>query len=142
MVATLGPAGGSLELASGWRIEIPEGALEDDVELRFVTGHEANVFSREEGEAGVGTLAELSPMVIAAEGHLLRVSAPAGRAPAGFERSHVVLGMEEEARGRAFGDAVTTRWQYHSGSGEDGRYVAEVAYLGGHRLQFGLLLDE
>jgi hypothetical protein len=50
--------------------------------------------------------------------------------------------MEEETRGRTFGDAVTTRWQYHRGSTEDGRYVAEVAYLGGHRLQFGLLRDE
>lgn len=142
VVATVGRAGGSLELASGWRIEFPEGALDADVEVRFVRGHPANVFDPEEGETGVGEIAELTPMVVAADGRLIRVSAPTGRTPSGFEESSVVLGMEEETRGRTFGDAVTTRWQYHRGVTAEGRYVAEVAYLGGHRLQFGLLREE
>lgn len=142
VVATIGPAGGSLELAAGWRIEIPEGALDAEVEVRFARGADAHVFDHEEGETEVGSVAELSPMVIPREGHLFRISAPTARVPAGFDEAEVVLGMEEETRGRAFADATATRWQYHRGSVEGGRYVANVAYLGGHRLQFGLLRDE
>lgn len=142
VVATVGPAGGSLELGTGWRIEIPEGALEAPVEVRFARGADAHVFDHEEGEMEVGSVAELSPMVVPREGRLLRVSAPTARTPAGFDGADVVLGMEEETRGRAFAETTATRWQYHRGSVEGGRYVAEVAFLGGHRLQFGLLRDE
>jgi hypothetical protein len=142
VIATVGPAGGSLELESGWRVEIPAGALETEIEVRLVRGHPANVFDHEEGETEVGDVAELSPLVIPVEGHAIRISAPAARTPTGFESAQLVLGMEEETRGRAFGSATATRWQYHRGSVEGGRYVANVAYLGGHRLQFGLLREE
>ncbi len=142
VVAIVGPAGGVLELGADWRIEFPAGALDAEVEVRFARGPDAHVFDHEEGETEVGSVAELSPMVIPRDGHLIRVSAPVVRPPAGFDEAHIVLGMEEETRGRAFADATSTRWQYHRGAVEGGRYVAEVAYLGGHRLQFGLLRDE
>lgn len=139
---TIGPAGGSLELASGFRVEIPEGALESEVAFHLTEGAAANVFDIEDGEVGVGVITELTPAVSAVAGRTFRISAPALRAPSGFEASEVVLGMEEEGRARAFADATVTRWQYHRASIDTSRYVAEVAFFGGHRLQFGLTRDE
>lgn len=138
----IGPAGGSLELANGFRVEIPEGSLEADVDFHLAGGAAANVFDAEEGETGVGPVLELTPFVAARSGSLFRISAPASRVPAGFEDSEVVLGMEEEGRTRAFADATVTRWQYHRASTDGSRFVADVAYFGGHRLQFGLSRNE
>ena len=137
-----GRLGGSLELANGFRVEIPAGALESEVDLMLIDGAAANVFHPDEGEVAVGPIAQLTPFVAAASGRTFRVSAPAPRVPAGFDEAEVVLGMEEETRGRSFGDAVTTRWQYHRASGDGTRYTAELAYFGDHRLQFGLTRDE
>jgi hypothetical protein len=49
--------------------------------------------------------------------------------------------MEEERPSRAFTDVIQTRWQYHRAERRGDRYVAEVAYFGGHRLQFGFVRD-
>jgi hypothetical protein len=133
-----GSPGGSLELASGFRVEIPAGALREEVELHLIDGAEARVFHPEDGEAAVGPIADLVPFVEAVEGRTFRVSAPMAAPPAGFDDAEVTLGMEEEVRGREMMESTRTRWQYHHASVVDGRYLAEVAYFGGHRLQFGL----
>jgi|GEM_PF-3103918 len=137
-----GSPGGSLELASGFRVEFPAGALRDEVELHLTDGSEARVFHPEEGETAVGPIAELVPFVAAVDGRTFRVSVPATRPPTGFEEAEAVLGMEEEVRGRTMSEATRTRWQYHNASLVDGRYVSEVAYFGGQRLQFGLTRTE
>jgi hypothetical protein len=137
----VGRAGGSITLSSGLRIEIPEGALHEDVTFDVEVGAEANVWSSEEGEAESGLLYDLRPAVVADEGHRFTISAPAHAAPPGFESARVALGMEEERPSRAFTDVVQTRWQYMRARREGDRYVAEVALLGGHRLQFGLVRE-
>jgi hypothetical protein len=137
----IGPAGGSIALTGGLRVEIPEGALAEDVTFDVAVGNEANVWSREEGEAESGLLYDLRPAVAAVEGHVFTISVPARAAPQGFESAEVKLGMEEERPSRAFTDVIQTRWQYHRAERRGDRYVAEVAYFGGHRLQFGLVQD-
>lgn len=137
-----GSPGGSLELASGFRIEIPAGALRDEVELRLTDGAEARVFHPEDGETSIGPIADLVPAVAAVDGRTFRVSAPVARPPSGFEEAEVTLGMEEEVRGREMMESTRTRWQYHHADVEGERYVADVAYFGGHRLQFGLTRAE
>lgn len=137
----IGPAGGSISLGNGFRIEIPEGALEGDTTFDADIGAPANVWSSEEGETESGPLYDLRPFVIASGGRHFTISCDAPRAPSGFERADVVLGMEEEMARRAFTDAVQTRWQYHPARREGERYVADVAYFGGHRLQFGLIRE-
>jgi hypothetical protein len=137
----IGPAGGSIALTGGLRIEIPEGALAEDVTFDVDVGTEANVWSREEGEVESGLLYDLRPAVAATEGHFFTISVPARAAPQGFESADVKLGMEEERPSRAFTDVIQTRWQYLRAERRGDRYVAEVAYFGGHRLQFGLVRD-
>ena len=137
----IGPAGGSISLASGLRIEIPEGALREDVTFDAAVGRDASVWSREEGEVAGGQLYELRPVVVAEPGHTFRISATARAAPRDFVPTRVVLGMEEERPRRAFTDVIQTLWQSHPARHEGQRYVADVAYLGGHRLQFGLIHD-
>lgn len=141
MHGVIGPAGGSIALGNGLRIEIPEGALREEVTFDVDVGADANVWSREEGETESGSLYDLRPFVAATEGHTFTISAPARAVPQGFESARVVLGMEEERPSRAFTDVVQTRWQYHRAARQGERYVAEVAYFGGHRLQFGLLRE-
>lgn len=137
----IGPEGGSITLADGLRIDIPEGALDEDVTFDADVGAEANVWSSEEGEVESGPLYDLRPFVVAASGHTFTISCDAPPAPTGFESADIVLGMEEEMERRAFTDAVQTRWQYHPARREGDRYVADVAYFGGHRLQFGLIRE-
>jgi len=138
----IGPAGGSISLASGLRIDIPAGALREEVTFDVAVGAEANVWSREEGEVAGGPLYDLRPAVVAEDGHTFTVSATARAAPRDFTPDRIVLGMEEERPRRAFTDVIQTRWQSHPASHAGQRYVAEVASLGGHRLQFGLIHDE
>lgn len=137
----IGPAGGSITLGNGFRIDIPEGALAADTTFEADIGAEANVWSSEEGEVESGPLYDLRPFVIAESGHTFTISCDAPRAPAGFESADVVLGMEEEMERRAFTDAVQTRWQYHPASRIGERYSATLGYFGGHRLQFGLIRE-
>lgn len=138
----VGPAGGSISLSSGLRIEIPEGALREDVTFEVDVASDAhNAWSAEEGEVESGLVYDLRPLVTAEEGHRFTISAPGRAAPAGFESARVVLGMEEERPRRDFTDVVQTRWQYMRARREGERYVAEVALLGGHRMQFGLVRE-
>ncbi len=137
----VGRAGGSIALTSGLRIEIPAGALREDVTFHVGIGANANVWSSEEGEVESGLLYDLSPSVRAEAGHTFTVSAPAHAPPSGFESARVALGMEEERATRAFTDVVQTRWQYMRARREGERYTADAPYLGGHRLQFGLVRE-
>lgn len=135
----IGPAGGTITLSNGCRIDIPDGSIDADLEFHATEGAAANVWSSEEGEVEAGPLFDLRPFVVAESGHTFTISCPARDAPRGFESADVRLGMEEEMERRAFTDAVQTRWQYHPASREGDRFVAELAYFGGHRVQFGFI---
>lgn len=136
--ARVGRAGGTLELANGGRLEIPEGALDEEIEIVLSVGPEAREAWDDETKRALGPVLEVSPPLAAHAGRF-RISAPATQLPPGFEDDDLALGSEEEnAAGRGMTQATMTRWQMWPARIEGGRFVADMPSFGGHRVQFGV----
>lgn len=143
-VATVGPAGGTLSLTNGTRLVIPEGALEAPTEIRleFSTTEGARAFADTElgSQAPLGNVLRIRPYVPAVRG-AFEFSTRAQDIPERFEARDLTLAVEEEShaqRAEAMDAPMRTRWQYYPARELDGRFVAQLPVLHGHRLQFGV----
>jgi len=135
--ATMGPAGGRLDIASGARVEIPPGTLSEATDVVLAVSQGTTAFKNSEHEKAYGPVFEVSPAMAAPEGQSIRVSIPLASYPEGW--GEVSLGYEypEGARVGAE-DSEHTKWQYENAKLSGGRAVAEVSELAGYRLQFVL----
>jgi hypothetical protein len=134
--AVVGRAGGTLQLDNGARLDIPAGALTDDVELTFADGTRTTDFANRDFERAVGPTLEIAPEIALAQP--IRVSIPIGILPEGFDASHLTLGVEvATSLQRAVGGGSTqTRWDYAAASSASGRAQAELSRVNGLRVQF------
>jgi len=133
-------AGGTLSLTNGTRLEIPRGALSEPVEVVLRHGASGHAFGDAETQRPLGPMVNIAPMIVAAEGTGFTVSIPAQPIPAGFEEADLAFAMEEvDDQQRAIDTLGTqTRWQFYPVRVENGRFVAVVGGLPGHRVQFGV----
>ena len=135
--AVLGPAGGSLSLSEGPKVEVPPGALTEAEEFVLKTAPLTTAFLNEEAERPEGPTFVFSPAVSAPEGRAIKVSIPLASYPEGW--GEAALGYEyPEGKRVGAEDSMHTRWQYENATLSGGRAVAEVAELTGMRLQFVL----
>lgn len=135
--ATMGPGGGTLDIASGARVEIPPGALTDATDVVLAKSQGTTAFFNDEHEKPVGPTFEFSPAIQAPEGKSIRVSIPLASYPEGW--GDVSLGYEYPVGERVGAeDSEHTKWQYEDAKLSGGRAVAEVSELAGYRLQFVL----
>lgn len=137
VTAHVGPPGGSLELASGARIEIPPGAVQGAQDFVLNEAPMTTAFFNEEHERPVGPTFVISPGVDAPEGQTIKVSIPLAGYPKGW--GDVAIGVETPAGAMVGGeDAEHTKWEYENAKLVGGRAVAELPGLNGYRLQFVL----
>ena len=137
VTARIGPAGGSLTLASGPKVEIPAGAIKgsEDIELSETQGTTA--FLNEESERPVGPTFVIAPDIQAPEGRTIKVSIPLASYPEGY--GDVAIAYEYSMGSRVGAeDSEHTRWQYENAKLVGGRAVAELPAVNGYRLQFVL----
>jgi len=136
LVVEVGPAGGTLELDNGARVDIPPGALDDLLELTFAEGTRTTAFSNKEFERPLGPTLELAPEL--APSVPLRLSIPLTKVPEGFAEKDLALGVEgvSTTQRAVQGQGLQTRWDYHPASAAHGRAVAELARVPGLRVQF------
>lgn len=135
--ATMGPAGGTLDLASGARVEIPPGTLSEATEVVLTLAQGTTAFFNSEHEKPIGPTFDVSPAMSAPSGASIKISIPLASYPEGW--GDVALGYEypEGARVGAE-DSEHTKWQYENAKLSGGRAVAEVSEVAGYRLQFVL----
>lgn len=140
VTATIGSGGGSLELSSGVRVEIPERSVQEPTDVVLRVAPMTTVFKNEEFEKTVGPLFLITPELSAAEGKSLVVSIPFGAFPEDFSENNLYLATEEMgAAQRGYAEnSMATRWEYQKVTFANGRAVASLAALSGMRLQFVL----
>lgn len=145
VTATVGPAGGVLELANGAKLEIPAGALGDDVDVIFGIGSQTQAFANREYERTIGPTLLVQPALVAQPGARIKVSAPMGSIPQPFTEEDITLATEAVDEMDPMSDVRTniqTIWQYANADVIGGRFVAEVQDLPGMRVQFLLSRSE
>jgi len=135
VIATLGAPGGSLELSSGPRVEIPPGAIEGAEEFVLKKAPLTTAFSNDEAERAAGPTFLFSPYAEAPEGRVIKVSIPMASLPDGFGDPALAYEYEEGARVGAE-DSIHTRWDVVEASISGGRLTAEMEALPGLRMQF------
>lgn len=136
LIAEVGSAGGRLSLENGAVLEIPEGALSENVEIAFSEGTHTTAFSNHEYERPVGPIVEIGPPL--ALNQPFKLSVPLSRLPEGFEEKDLTLAAEvvsDEQRAVQM-HGVQTRWDYLPARSDDGRAVAELNEVPGYRMQF------
>lgn len=133
--ATLGPAGGVLELTGGARVEIPAGAVQESQDFVLKEAAKTTAFGNSEHERPVGNPFIFSPDVEAPEGSSITVSIPVSNVPEGWGKPSIAY---EYFAGEMVGaeDAEHTKWQYEDAELTGGRAVAKLPALNGYRLQF------
>ena len=137
VTARVGPPGGTLELSSGVKVEIPPGAVEGAESFVLKEAPLTTAFFNEEHERPVGPTFIFAPGLDAPEGRSVRVSIPLASYPQGW--GDVAIGFEYPQGAMVGGeDAEHTRWQYENAKLTGGRAVAELPGLNGYRLQFVL----
>ena len=137
--ARVGRVGGTFTLGSGARLEIPSGAITEEVEVTMSVGAEGQAFGDAERQRPLGPMFAVTPRLVAEQG-ALRVSVPRQTIPSGFSEDDLAFAMEEvDDEQRAIDVLGTqTRWQFYRVTVEGQRFVAEVGGLPGHRLRFGV----
>jgi hypothetical protein len=137
VAATMGPAGGTLDIGSGAKVEIPPGTFSEATDVVLTVSQGTTAFFNSEHEKPVGPTFEVSPGMSAPEGRTIRVSIPLASYPEGW--GEVSLGYEyPEGERVGAEDSEHTKWQYENAKLVGGRAVAEVQELAGYRLQFVL----
>jgi hypothetical protein len=135
LIVEVGRAGGTLELDNGARLEIPEGALSEAVQITFAAGARTTAFSNKEHERPLGPTLEIAPEL--ALSSPITVSVPATQLPEGFGENDLALGLEILGDQRAVEmQGVQTRWDYFPAASQGGRAVAELGQVPGYRVQF------
>ena len=137
--ATVGPAGAVLELSNGAKLEIPAGALGDEVDVIFGIGSQTQAFANRDFERPMGPTLLIQPALVAQPGARIKVSAPMGSIPQPFTEEDITLATEAVDEMDPMSDVrtnVQTVWQYANAEVVGGRFVAEVQELPGMRVQF------
>jgi hypothetical protein len=135
VAGAIGPGGGTLELASGPKVEIPPGTLESTEDFVLKEAPLTTAFSNQEHERPEGPTFVIAPPLEAPANSKIRISIPLAAYPEGW--GEVALGHEypiEKMVGAD--DAEHTRWQYETARLVDGRAVSDVQVINGYRLQF------
>jgi len=137
----VGAAGGTLELASGARVEIPAGAITTPVDVVIQRAPPTDAFNNREDERIAGPTFIVTPALNSSNGSKFVVSVPMTTSvPDGFEQTDVAIAYERVAavqRGMSAElDTTQTRWDHGPASVRSGRMVAELDQLPGFRLQF------
>lgn len=138
--AAVASAGGTLSLENGARLEIPSGALSEPTEVVLRRGAEGQAFGDGENQRPLGPMLNIEPALFASDGGSFVVSVPSQTIPSGFEEADLAFAMEEvDDQQRAIDTLGTqTRWQFYPVEVENGRWMARVTGLPGHRVQFGV----
>ena len=135
IVVEVGEAGGVLELDNGAKLDIPAGALDEDVTLTFAAGARTTAFANRDFERAVGPTLEIAPEL--APSAPLTVSIPLTQLPEGFAADDLALGVEVIGnQQRLGGQGTQTRWDYAPAASEHGRAQARLTKLSGLRVQF------
>jgi len=134
----VGEDGGTFSLSNGARLEIPEGALAEDVELTFSVGTATQSFNNREDVRPVGPSVMAQPAVVLQPGTRITISSPMGMLPDDFTNEDLAIAYEEvsEAQRAMQMGTVQTIWQYGPARAEGSRMVAELSQLSGLRFQF------
>ncbi|MCA9605111.1 MAG: hypothetical protein KC619_05930 [Myxococcales bacterium] len=137
--ATVGRAGGTLTLSNGSRLEIPQGALTEEIEVTLRNGAEGQAFGDRERQRPIGPMLSIEPQLIS-EGAPFVVSIPQQPVPSGFATEDLAFAMEEVADEQRAIDTLgtVTRWQFYPCALEGNRLLARTTGLMGHRVQFGV----
>jgi len=136
IIVKVGSSGARLELENGARLEIPEDALDDTVEITFAEGQHTTAFSNHEYERPVGPLVEVAPALNLSKP--FKLSVPLTSLPEGFTEKDLTLAVEVLAENQRAvqGQGTQTRWDYLPASSKSERAVAELAQVSGFRMQF------
>lgn len=136
LIAEMGTAGGTLELDNGARLEIPQGALGEPVEITFSQGGHTTAFSNHEWERPLGPTLEIAPPL--GLGTPVKVSVPLSQLPEGFSDEDLALGLEvvSDNQRAVQMHGVQTRWDYLPAANSSGRATAQLDSVPGYRLQF------
>jgi hypothetical protein len=137
VAAAVGPGGGTLELASGPRVDIPPGTLDRTQDIVLKEAPITTAFANQEHERTQGPTFVVGPPLEAPSGKSIRISVPLAAYPSGW--GDVSLGYEYPVQQMVGSDdAEHTKWQYESAKHEDGLIVAELQSINGYRMQFVL----
>lgn len=145
VTANVGPAGGVLELSNGAKLEIPAGALGDEVEVVFGLGARTQAFANRDYERTIGPTLIIQPSMVMQPGKRAVLSAPLVSIPRPYTEEDVTLATEEVDEYDPQSDVrttVQTVWQYNAASVQGGRLTAELQAVPGMRVQFLLSRDE
>jgi hypothetical protein len=136
LIVEVGRAGGTLELDNGARLEIPQGALSEPVEITFSRGNHTTAFSNHEWERPLGPTLEIAPAI--GLGSPVKVSVPLASLPEGFSEDDLALGLEvvSDTQRAVEMTGTQTRWDYLPASTAGGRATAQLDSVPGYRLQF------
>jgi len=133
--ARVGPPGGYLRLSNGAELNVPQGALEETVNVVMRVAPESHAFDRETTRT-IGPSISIAPELVATSGQL-KYSYPFGSVPNGFQQSDLAIMLEEpEAQQNDLVSATRTHWVTYPASIRGGRMVAELDRLPGMRTQF------
>lgn len=135
--ALMGPPGGTLEIASGAKVEVPPGTLKEAEEITIADAPSSTAFLNSEHQRPVGPVFIVAPPMEATEGRAIRISIPLGSYPSGW--GDVQLGYEYPVGEMVGGeDSTHTKWSTEPAKLSGGRAVAELPAVPGFRMQFVL----
>jgi hypothetical protein len=137
IAATVGAAGGTLELEEGPRVVIPAGAVKGGQEFVLKVAAKTTAFSNKESERALGPTFSFSPSVDG-DGTPVEVSVPLDSLPKGWGEPSIAYEVEEGTEISYGEDSTRTKWQYERAVAGAGRIVAKLGTLNGLRMQFVL----
>ena len=132
--------GGTLELSSGPRVEIPPGAVEGGQDFVLKEAPKTTAFCNSEHEKPIGPTFIFSPGVEAPEGRTITVSIPLAAYPEGWGEVSIGLRVRESGEMVGAEDAEHTKWQY--ADAEADRRPRHGAVARGQRLPLAVRAHE
>jgi hypothetical protein len=137
VTATVGRAGGTLEIDTGARLTIPPGALSEAREITFGHGADTTIFSNREGIRPLSGTLSVSPPLTTAPGKSLTLSIRHRGLPDGYSPEDLALAVESAGERRALGMGENqTRWENFPAVQAGDRLEGELTELPGMRLAF------
>lgn len=138
--ASVDAAGGTLALANGARLTIPQDALTTPTEVVFRVGADGHAFGDRERQRALGPMLVVEPAIVSEGGAPFELSIPAQPLPPAFEPPDLAFAIEEIDEGARAIDtlATQTRWQFYPVAVENERFVVRTSGFAGQRVQFGV----
>lgn len=135
--ADIGASGGSLELTNGFRVQVPQGALDATVNLTLSAVPVSAAIQHATEVEPVSPAVALQPGATLASGKVVTVSFPAP-SNAADRRADLALAVETPAENQRGYDGYNTqtRWQMLPVRIEGNRLAADIDAIPGLRIQF------